>query len=57
MPVIITLLPCKLVTMNLQCYMISFAVYCVIVVALKWLPALSILIHYFSMQLLNITMS
>ena len=40
MPVIVTLLPYKSVTMNLQCYVISFAVYWIIVFALKRLPVL-----------------
>ena len=31
MPIIVILLPCKSVTMNLLCYAISFAVYCIIV--------------------------
>ena len=54
MPVIVTLLPCKSVTMNLQCYPILFTVYRIIV-ALKWLPALQILVGCFTVQLLNIT--
>ena len=33
MPVIITMLPCKPVTMNLQRYTISFTVYCIIVIS------------------------